>query len=52
MAAVTPNGFHEFRPAARPFVLGLVSFVGLFAALIFLLRNLMTWVLNVLNVSH
>ena len=52
MKAHTHDEFHEFSNAARRLMVGMGAFIGLFGGLLFLLRDLTTWVLNVLNALH
>ena len=52
MKAYPHDGFDEFGKAARRFLVGMAAFIGLFTGLLFLLGNLTSWVLDVMNVLH
>ena len=52
MKAHTHDEFNEFGNATRRFLIGVAAFIGLFAGLMLMLRNLASWVLDVLKVLH
>ncbi len=52
MKAHTHNEITGLGSPARRFFVGMGTFIGLFAGLLFLLRNLTAWVLDVLKAVH
>ena len=49
MKTQTHDHFDELADAARRFFTGAVLFIGFFAGLMWLLRNVFTWVMAVLK---
>jgi hypothetical protein len=52
MKTQTHDHFDELADSARRFLTGAVLFIGFFAGLMWLLRDLSNWVLAVLKASH
>ena len=52
MRSQTQDHFVELADAARRFLVGTVFFIGFFAGLMWLLRDVSNWVLAVLKTSH
>jgi hypothetical protein len=52
MKAQLHNQFDEVADSARRFLTGAALFIGFFAGLMWLLRNVFSWVLAVLNAGR
>ena len=52
MKAQIQDHFGEFADAARRFLVGTVLFIGFFAGLVWLLRDVFDWVSAVLKATH
>jgi hypothetical protein len=52
MKGQTRNSYDELADAARRFLTGAVLFIGFFAVLMWLLRDVFNWVSAVLKAAH